>query len=278
MNDSIDFRLRQQERVNDYFQFASSRWKEVYVTDGVFAEIIQDRHRAVLAWVDSLNLAPTSRVLEVGCGAGYMSVALAQRGFYVQAIDSLEAMVELTRQNAVESETTDLVSAEVGDIYCLGFRDEAFDLVIAIGVFPWLERAELAIQEMARVTKRGGYLILTTANQSGLATHIDPWRKPLLLPLKLRVKESIERIRHRHFLPSMVFHSNRFIDEVLKQVGFIKTKGMTRGFGFTFHHQYLPEPLATMLHRWLQRVADRNMPIIRSIGMNSFILARRRSL
>src|SRR5947209_5082596 len=104
---------------------------------------------AVLDWIDSLAPAPGSQVLEIGCGAGVMAVSLAQRGFCVHAIDSAEAMVELARQHATESGTSETLSLSVGDVYALAFEDEAFDLVIAIGVIPWLEQAELAMQEMA---------------------------------------------------------------------------------------------------------------------------------
>src|SRR6266699_1134237 len=94
-------RLPQQEKVNAYFQSRLSFWREIYASGGVFAEIIQDRHATVLAWVESLALPPGSQVLEVGCGAGFMALALAQRGFRVHAIDSVESMIEqaqLTRR------------------------------------------------------------------------------------------------------------------------------------------------------------------------------------
>lgn len=236
---------------------------------------MRGRHARVLAWVDCLALAPGSQVLEIGCGAGFMAIELARRGFRVHAIDSIEAMVELARQNAVESGTSDLLSVAVGDVYTLAFEDGAIDLVVAIGVIPWLERADLAIQEMARVTKSGGHVILTTANRTGLASLLDPWRNPVLLPLKHRLKSLFERIGRLHTLPGMVLHSNRFIDAALVHVGFTRTKGMTYGFGFTFRHHYLPEPLGTTLHRWLQHLADQNIPGIRPLGMAYIVLARK---
>ncbi len=92
-------RLPQQEKVNAYFQSRLSFWREIYASGGVFAEIIQDRHATVLAWVESLALPPGSQVLEVGCGAGFMALALAQRGFRVHAIDSVESMIEQAQRH-----------------------------------------------------------------------------------------------------------------------------------------------------------------------------------
>src|SRR5437667_10128996 len=144
-----DQRIQQQE-VNAYFQAQSSYWKEIYTSNGVYAEIHRNRYVRVLEWVDSLALAPGSKVLEIGCGAGYIAIALAQRGFQVYAVDSAEAMVEQACQHAVEAGIADRLSVDIGDVSSLAFEDGSFDLVLAIGVIPWLERAEPAMQEMAR--------------------------------------------------------------------------------------------------------------------------------
>src|SRR5258708_30107880 len=81
MSDFAETYLRQQEKVNAYFQSESSYWKDVYTLKGVQAEIIRDRHAAVLEWIDGMTLAPGSHVLEVGCGTGLMAVALPPRAW-----------------------------------------------------------------------------------------------------------------------------------------------------------------------------------------------------
>jgi ubiquinone/menaquinone biosynthesis C-methylase UbiE len=202
-----------------------------------------------------------------------MAIALAQRGFRVYAIDSAEAMIEQAHLNAMESRVTDLLSFDIGDVYTLALEDESFDLVLAIGVIPWLERADLAIQQMASVTKHGGYIILTYANRAGLVSLLDPWTNPALVPLKRRLKEMFERFGHRRNSPTMIFHSNRFIDSNLAGARMVKIKSMTRGFSCSFRHKVLPEPFGTALHHLLQRLADRNLPGFRSMGMTYFVLA-----
>jgi len=229
----------------------------------------------VLDWIDTLALEPGSKVLEIGCGAGFMAIALAQRGFRVYAIDSAESMIEQAHQNAMESRVTDLLSLDIGDVYTLAFDDESFDLVLAIGVIPWLERADLAIQQMARVTKHSGHIIISYANRVGLVSLLDPWTNPALVPLKRRLKETFERIARRRKSPTMIFHSSRFIDCNLAGARLVKIKSMTRGFSCSFRHKVLPEPFGTGLHHRLQCLADRNLPVFRSIGMASFVLARK---
>ena len=69
---------QQQEKVNAYFQSMSSYWKEVYSSGTVPGKIYGERQAAVLDWIESLDLKPGSRVLEIGCGAGRLSHVLAE--------------------------------------------------------------------------------------------------------------------------------------------------------------------------------------------------------
>ncbi len=282
--DESGFSFRQQqEKVNAHFQAEASYWKDIYARKTIYAELYRARLATTLAWIDDLTLAPGSRVLEVGCGAGFLSVELAKRGLRVYAIDSAETMVELTRQHAEESGVTELLSVGIGDVYDLGFEDGSFDLVVALGVIPWLERPELAIREMARVSMPGGHVLLTDGNRMALSLLLDPWNTAALAPLRRSVKNMLERVGllHQSPKPTMaIFHDLRFIDEALGSAELIKTRGMTLGFGpFTFlHRKILPERLGIALHHRLQRLADRNVPLFRSTGLTYLVLATKPAL
>jgi ubiquinone/menaquinone biosynthesis C-methylase UbiE len=263
--------------VNAYFQSHSSYWKDIYVGKAVQAEIYRARQAAVLSWIDELALAPGSRVLEIGCGAGFMAVALAERGLCVYAIDSSEAMIEQARQYAAASGIDDQPSFDIGDVYSMTFEDGSFDLVIAIGVLPWLERPELAMREMARVTKPGGNVILTADNRACLIHLLDPRMNPAFSPLRKAVKTALERLGLLHRAPRIVretLHDRRFIDDALASADLAKTRDMTLGFGpFSFlRYQFVPEPLGTKLHCWLQRLADRKVPILCSSGTQYLVM------
>ncbi len=177
---------------------------------------------------------------------------------------------------------------ELGDAQALAFEDGSFDLVLAIGVMGWFARPEPVMQEMARVTRPGGHVIFTGANRVGLHNLLDPLRNPALAPLKRYMKAVLERIglhrRSSHGMPQAAvtyyFHDRRFIDAVLTGVELVKLRSKTLGFGpFTFfHRRVLPESLGITLHRRLQRLADRGVPIIRSTGMSHLVLARKQAL
>ncbi len=273
--------LEQQEKVNALFQSQSSYWKDIYAADNVQSEIYRERHAAALDWVDSLDLAPRSRVLEIGCGAGFMAIELARRGFRVQAIDSTEVMIEQVRRHAAESETAELLSADIGDTYSLAFEDGSFDIVLALGVIPWLERPELAIQEMARVTRPGGHVLLSADNRARLIYLPDPLLNPVLRPLRKSMKAMLVAtgLRSTPEVPVETLYSTHFIDKVLASAELTKTRSRTLGFGpFSFlRRTLLPKPLGIALHHRLQHLADKGMPVLRSGGAQYLVLARKRT-
>src|SRR6266480_3795357 len=109
-------KINQQKRVNDYFQSTLAYWDEIYREGGVYQTIYQRRRTVALSLVDKLALPAGSRVLEVGCAHGLTTVALAERGFSVEAVDAVPEMISAARIRAQESGLAQRMSFQVADI------------------------------------------------------------------------------------------------------------------------------------------------------------------
>ncbi len=276
-----------QAKVNVYFHSQSSFWKDIYKRADVYAEIHQQRYARVLDWIEQLGLPRDTQALDIGCGAGFLALSLADYGFSVRAIDSVEAMIEQARQHAEEAGLAEQLSVGIGDITSLAFADESFDLVLAIGVIPWIGQgagpAQRAIQEMQRVTRPGGYMLFTADNRWRFANWFDPLLSPLLADLKSWLKVRLERAGLRRQpieKMSSHLHSPRFIDKALADCGLVKIKSMTLGFGpFTFlHRALLTDQAGIALHQRLQRLADCGVPLLRGTGAQYIVLAQKPAL
>src|SRR5438046_2926250 len=81
--------IERQRAVDAWFATHVRTWDDLYDSRGVTGRIYQTRQAAALRWLDGLCLDQSTRVLELGCGAGRATVALAQRGFNVVASDSV---------------------------------------------------------------------------------------------------------------------------------------------------------------------------------------------
>jgi ubiquinone/menaquinone biosynthesis C-methylase UbiE len=268
--------MREQTAVNSYFQDAALYWTEIYRREGVLEFIHQERQRIMLGLVDTLGLPCGTRVLEIGCGAGFAAVELAKKGYVVDAIDSVPVMVDLTRMHATQSAVDGTVRSNFGDIHNLDFLDETFGLVVAMGVLPWLRHTEKPLHEMSRVLQHGGYLVLNVNNRWGICSFLDPLTNPVLMPIK-RIARRILKCGKSDPRPRTRSMSIRTLDSRLSPLGLQKIRGIVFGFGpFSFFGRELfPYSVGLKIHQALQRLADFGRPIFRSAGVQYMVVAKK---
>jgi ubiquinone/menaquinone biosynthesis C-methylase UbiE len=261
--------------VDTYFKARVRDWEQIYTQKDLYAVIHQQRKTFVLAMVDQLRLPVDEKVLEVGCGAGLTTVALAHRGYSVDAVDSVDEMLDLTRRRAAEAGLAQRVRTAVADINRLIFPGGHFGLVVVIGVLPWLQAIDEPIRELGRVTKAGGYLIVSVDNRWRLHELLDPRLNPIHTP----IRKFARALQDRNYCPLTQRCSPRELDAILQKAGYTKIQGTALGFGpFTLLGQrVLPDTVGTKVHNVLQRYADRNFPLLRSTGAQYLVLARKQS-
>jgi ubiquinone/menaquinone biosynthesis C-methylase UbiE len=269
-----------QQHVTDYFESTAAYWKTVYSDDTLLPTIYRDRHNTALGWIQDLDLRPNARILEVGCGAGLLTVALARNGYGVVALDPTMAMLQMTRSGAADQGVRDRIQLHSADVHALPFQAHAFDLVIAIGVIPWLHSERLALQEMHRVLKPCGYLLVTADNNARLNRILDPRTSPLSAPLRLAAKRLLRLCGL--WSPKSGFQPKRHhpyeVNRVIGDCGFETVKSCTVGFGpFTFlGHALFTDPAGVRLHRRLQTLASkRGLLPLRWTGSHHLVLVTR---
>ena len=266
----------QAEAVSEYFDRQADYWRDIYVRREVLAETYRRRQAAALSLIDGLNLSAGAGALEVGCGAGFCTIALARRGFTVTAVDSAEAMVEVARRQVASADVAAKVEVRLGDARSPPFADGSFQLVVALGLLAWIDRPLPALREMARVTRPGGHLVVTAANRSALHNLIDPTLNPALQPLKRWLRRTAFAAG-LDLGPRATLHSRGAIDRALQQAGLTKVRSLTLGFGpFTvFRLPLMPRFAGLRAFGTLQRLADRGVPVVRSAGRTYLVLARK---
>jgi SAM-dependent methyltransferase len=138
------------------FDARAARYEELRPVDENWWQVFDE-----LVRIGGLNGA---RVLEVGCGTGRLSAALAEREHArVWALDVSEAMVERAKANGVH--------AKVARAETLPFKESWFDAVVMRMVIHLIDRPR-AFAQAARVLAPGGRLAIATEDP---ASFDDVW-------------------------------------------------------------------------------------------------------
>jgi ubiquinone/menaquinone biosynthesis C-methylase UbiE len=280
-NRSDDLAAADQQRlVTDRFAAHAQRWEDLYERADLFSVIHQERHARALGLIDRAALPPGSPVLEIGPGAGLMTVALATRGYQVAAVEAAPQMIRIARSRAQAAGVPGRIRLLLGDGCQLPFPAAQFALVVALGVVPWLSRAEDGIGEMARVLRPGGFLVVNADNRYRLNNVLDPRHHPALDPARAAAKSALSALRLRHQArPGAAVRAHRIghFDRLVRGAGLHLVASATFGFGpFTLLGlPAVPGHLGVPLCARLQRLADGGAPVVRSGGNQYLVLAKR---
>ena len=141
-------------------------------------------------WLEIQGAIPADlggwRVLDVGCNAGFYSFELARRGASVVAIDSDEHYLRQARWAAGQFQLEHRIEFREQGVYELARSPEQYDLVWFMGVFYHLRYPLLALDLLARRTRR--LMVFQTLTMPGDTVYQDTRdhpiheREPLLDP------------------------------------------------------------------------------------------------
>jgi 2-polyprenyl-6-hydroxyphenyl methylase / 3-demethylubiquinone-9 3-methyltransferase len=150
---------------NEIYHALGARW---YTAQDDPVALLRAESRARNPWVAAeieraFGLA--ARVLDVGCGGGFLSNDLARRGFDVTGLDASAQSLTIAR----EYDATGKACYELGDAYQLPYADASFHAVCAMDFLEHVEDPARVIAECARVLRPNGLFFFATFSRNPLA-------------------------------------------------------------------------------------------------------------
>ena len=173
-------------KVETYFDDTAQDWSDLYgkakrVNDLVLAE----RKRVAVEQLTS-RIPADSRVLDAGCGAGLASADLLAAGHRILGVDISTKMLKHAKENfeakGFEAARYELTNT---DIIAAGLPAESFEGIIALGFLQYQSDEHKALEELKRLLKPGGALVITgptdrrIANWLGMAKYYHALRRKL---------------------------------------------------------------------------------------------------
>lgn len=109
-----------------------------------------------------LKQIPKSEMLELGCGTGHWSEYFSKKGFTLTGIDISEVMLNIARNKNINAEF------KYADSQNIPFKDESFKIISSITMLEFVENQDRVINEIYRVLKKGGWLVLGCLNKDSI--------------------------------------------------------------------------------------------------------------
>ena len=106
------------------------------------------------AALEALQVGPSTRLLDAGCGAGMFLRLAADRGADVQGLDASEGLLAHARGRVPGAAIIQ------GELEQLPYEDASFDVVTGFNSFQYAARPAVALAEARRVVRPGGRVLL----------------------------------------------------------------------------------------------------------------------
>ena len=223
-------------------------------TGSARSEIFQERRQRVL---DVMH-EPVGRVLDIGSGPGVFTKALLDRGGECWILDLSPRMVAAGRERLAGDPAAHRLHYAVADLERLPFGDRLFDTVLCIGVLQYLATPDVALRELARVTRHGGQVIVSFPNQRSPLNSLQRaivrslrGGQAILRRLGMELHPPSSRLTFRDDIPNASFAQDQ-MEAMARQVGL-------QPQGVVYHSVHFPfsiPGLHVLLRAW-DRLANR---------------------
>ena len=122
-----------------------------------------------------VGMKDADRILDVGCGSGIVTrdIAHLTRGMVI-GIDESKDMISVASDVLAQYSNTIL---HVGDAENLPYKDDFFDITSCNLLLMWVKNPQRVVDEMARVTKKGGIVLASLEPDYGGKLHYPEHKK-----------------------------------------------------------------------------------------------------
>ena len=119
-----------------------------------------------LSWINSLSPLQGKRVLDVGCGGGILSDAMAHMGAQVLGIDLSQKVLKVAQLHALEVQTPAVSYREISVEALADEQPASFDVVTCMEMLEHVPDPASVVQACAKLVKPGGWVFFSTINRN----------------------------------------------------------------------------------------------------------------
>ena len=119
-----------------------------------------------LDWIQTLVPLKGKQVLDVGCGGGILSDAMARAGAHVTGIDLATKSLKVAQLHALETQTPNVSYREVSAEALAAEKPASFDVVTCMEMLEHVPDPASVVRACATLVKPGGWVFFSTLNRN----------------------------------------------------------------------------------------------------------------
>jgi 2-polyprenyl-6-hydroxyphenyl methylase / 3-demethylubiquinone-9 3-methyltransferase len=119
-----------------------------------------------LEWINQLQALSGLNVLDVGCGGGILSDAMARRGAQVTGIDLSSKALRVAQLHALEAQTSGVSYREISAEALALETPQHFDVVTCMEMLEHVPDPSSVVSACAKLVKPGGWVFFSTLNRN----------------------------------------------------------------------------------------------------------------
>lgn len=119
-----------------------------------------------LAWIESLVSLKDQHVLDIGCGGGILTDAMARKGADVLGIDLSTKALKVAQLHALEAQTEGVKYKEISAEALAAQQPGSFDVVTCMEMLEHVPDPSAIVKACATLVKPGGHVFFSTINRN----------------------------------------------------------------------------------------------------------------
>jgi 2-polyprenyl-6-hydroxyphenyl methylase/3-demethylubiquinone-9 3-methyltransferase len=150
---------------NEFYKDLGQKW---YTSEGDAVALLRRENEVKAPWViEKIKKFHQNgaRVLDAGCGGGFLTLKLASEGYKCTGLDVGESVFLAAKEKDFKNE----IQWSVGSVENLPFASKSFDVVCMMDVLEHVSNPKQAVQEALRVLDSNGTFLYHTFNRTWLS-------------------------------------------------------------------------------------------------------------
>ena len=197
---------------------------------GDFTRLAITMRKSGTELINSLNITPGMKVLDVGCGDGTTALPAAKLGAQVQGVDIARNLVEAGNRRIKEEGLTNIAIREGDATNLHDIADGTFDLVVSIFGAMFAPKPYDVAKEVVRVTRTGGRIVMGN------------WipNDPTLVAQILKISSAYAPPPPEGFISPMLWGVESHVSERFEKAGILPANISFARETYTFEAPYSP--------------------------------------